>query len=479
MTFLIFVILYSVSVYNIFKKSIGEGYERIRLNDLTESISNENKNLKKNPTSNKITSKAFLDFKKRNKVVHKDVIFKGGFIDFKNGWKYTDSLIIIKRSKNEKKHYLIKKGGSYYTKEGISFRNQDGFGWNTASRDIYLVLDDFQYDEIKNQSESSSWQVRRLGLGDELIVYGSEITYKQEEIDYGVYFIENTFEAYKNYTNNTRVGINEEFVSKKTIYSLFNEKIPENQNFHIVAKGETCYKIAKMYGLRLMDLYRLNPKAKTAIYPGMVLIIKDNTEILENNPTLKENIKTGLDSFLIEKTNNDSILIDESNESKNVIEYKNLFQISSINLLNKKGNLEPKRRKIAYLETCFSSYRTVSELNGNYKFFIRIIDPNGNLLSINNSKSKNKMQNKTFMIFDDSNFGKNGIPISELSSNIRFPNISDICISYYTKSMPKLGINLEEKVQLAPGKYRVFLYIKKNDEINAHFVCEKYFNLEL
>ena len=83
------------------------------------------------------------------------------------------------------------------------------------------------------------------------------------------------------------------------------------------------------------------------------------------------------------------------------------------------------------------------------------------------------------MIFDDSNFGKNGIPISELSSNIRFPNISDICISYYTKSMPKLGINLEEKVQLAPGKYRVFLYIKKNDEINAHFVCEKYFNLEL
>ena len=52
----------------------------------------------------KLATKWFLDFKKRNKVVHKDVIFKGGFIDFKNGWKYTDSLIIIKRSKNEKKH---------------------------------------------------------------------------------------------------------------------------------------------------------------------------------------------------------------------------------------------------------------------------------------------------------------------------------------------------------------------------------------
>ena len=63
---------------------------------------------KENSSSN-AKSEDFNSFKRKHKVVHKDLMFKGGLIDYRKESGFTDSLIIIKKSGNVKKHYFIKK----------------------------------------------------------------------------------------------------------------------------------------------------------------------------------------------------------------------------------------------------------------------------------------------------------------------------------------------------------------------------------
>ena len=229
-----------------------------------------------------------MKFKQQNKVVHQDVVFKGGFIDYRKGWNHTDSLIVIAKSNNIKRHFLVEEGKDYKTEANISFNSTEGYGWFEAKRDIYLSLDDFGYSQITEKPGWQTWQVQRLGLGDEIIVRAEDITYNEEDNDYGIYFIQNNIESFIRFMSDDIWE--EEFVSQETLDKIFNQKTANDKHTHIVLKGETCYSIAKRYKIKLKDLYRMNPKAKKKIYPGMKLIIRDEL-IKEQKKTKKEDNK--------------------------------------------------------------------------------------------------------------------------------------------------------------------------------------------
>lgn len=434
---------------------------------------------------------AFMDFKKSHKVVHKDLIYKGGLIDYKKGWNSTDSLIIIEKSENIKKHYFIKKGTSYETRDGISFNSTQGYGWTSAKRKIYLDIDEYGMEQIRDKGGWQTWQVRRLGLGDEIIVSGSDIKFNKEDNDFGVYFIENNIESFKRYISNN--SFEEEFISESSLNKIFkNPPLYNNKNIHVVKKGETCYRIAKIYGLKLEELYRMNPKARQRISPGMKLLIFDESIAnLKNsseknkkfekknrsNNTLEENFNSSgnyptLEEVLEEPKKNE----DENKISNNLAKH---FTISSIKGYDNKNSSENKRRKITFFGVCISPKDFSKTPSKNCKFYVRIIGPDGNLLKINTDNARNRMTNKNYWIFENSsNFGRNGIEISGLSKNIQLPTKFDICISYYLKNNDKMGIKIDEKINLVPGEYTVGVYIKDEDQYFAEFVGEDYFMVE-
>ena len=141
--------------------------------------------------------------------------------------------------------------------------------------------------------------------------------------------------------------------------------------------------------------------------------------------------------------------------SKNIVDLEYDFSkslyISSISGYNSKGFTETKRRKINYIETCISptAYpeKDLSQApKGTYKLYVRIIDPNGDLLKINSSSSRNMMKDKRYLIFENSSaFGRNGIQVSGLSNDINLPIKSDICILYFFKIMLTLELKLTRK----------------------------------
>ena len=515
-----------------------------------------NDNFKSTKGSSKSSPNVFTKFKQQNKVVHQDVVFKGGFIDYRKGWNYTDSLIVIAKSNNIKRHFLVEEGKDYKTEANISFNSTEGYGWFEAKRDIYLSLDDFGYSQITEKPGWQTWQVQRLGLGDEIIVRAEDITYNEEDNDYGIYFIQNNIESFIRFMS---ADIwEEEFVSQETLDKIFNQKTGNDKHTHIVLKGETCYSIAKRYKIKLKDLYRMNPKAKKKIYPGMKLTIRDEL-IKEQKKTKKEDNKdvnyVDLNIQLITKEGkkivNEPIYFRSINESGTITKTKNykssnsgyltlsvipgekytissqnktfkLFEInipswvvgefeidvsdkiqllnknsnnivdlkydfskslyiSSISGYNSKGFTETKRRKINYIETCISTTaypdKDLSHApKGTYKLYVRIIDPNGDLLKINSSSSRNMMKDKRYLIFENSSaFGRNGIQVSGLSNDINLPFKSDICILYYFKNNVDFGIEIDEKINLIPGDYKISVYIKKSDDYFAQFIGEDYF----
>ena len=71
------------------------------------------------------------------------------------------------------------------------------------------------------------------------------------------------------------------------------------------------------------------------------------------------------------------------------------------------------------------------------------------------------MNDKRYLIFENSSaFGRNGIQVSGLSNDINFPIESDICILYYFKNNVDFGIEIDEKINLIPGEYKISVYIK-------------------
>ena len=433
---------------------------------------------------------AFMDFKKSHKVIHKDLIYKGGLIDYRKGWNSTDSLIIIEKSENIKKHYFIKKGTSYETRDGISFNSTQGYGWTSAKRKIYLDIDEYGMEQIRDKGGWQTWQVRRLGLGDEIIVSGSDIKFNKEDNDFGVYFIENNIESFKRYISNN--SFEEEFISESSLNKIFKKPLYNDKNIHVVKKGETCYRIAKIYGLKLEELYRMNPKARQRISPGMKLLIFDESIVNlkkssekkkkiekknSSNNNFEENFNSSgnyptLEEILEEPKKNE----DENKISNNLAKH---FTISSIKGYDNKNSSENKRRKITFFGVCISPKDFSKTPSKNCKFYVRIIGPDGNLLKINTDNARNRMTNKNYWIFENSsNFGRNGIEISGLSKNIQLPTKFDICISYYLKNNDKMGIKIDEKINLVPGEYTVGVYIKDEDQYFAEFIGEDYFMVE-
>jgi len=157
----------------------------------------------------------FYAWRKEKSLVQKDFIFKGGFLTYPHaGNNYTDSLIIIGPSNNSNRQFLIEVGTDYYT----VYDNT----WNTANREIYLKLDEVGYKEIQNR-KSQTWTIPRIGLGDNLRIRGSDITYHQENTQYGVYFIQNTLTDYNKFILNKfeKKRGREEFISADNYNILF------------------------------------------------------------------------------------------------------------------------------------------------------------------------------------------------------------------------------------------------------------------
>ena len=141
--------------------------------------------------------------------------------------------------------------------------------------------------------------------------------------------------------------------------------------------------------------------------------------------------------------------------SNNIVDLKYDFSkslyISSISGYNSKGFTETKRRKINYIETCISTTaypdKDLSHApKGTYKLYVRIIDPNGDLLKINSSSSRNMMKDKRYLIFENSSaFGRNGIQVSGLSNDINLP-LNLISVFYIiSKIMLTLELKLMKK----------------------------------
>lgn len=162
---------------------------------------------------------SFEEFKRNNIILEKDLVLKGGYwIHSSRGWNYSDSVIVIGESANLKRNYFIPKGSEYYTEEGISFPSTDGFGYHEARRDIYLNIDTDGYRQIEDALDEN-WTLSRLGLGDEIITKGNIIKFRDEETEYGVFFIQNTPKAFRDYKYS---GVKEEsFVLQKNLQIIF------------------------------------------------------------------------------------------------------------------------------------------------------------------------------------------------------------------------------------------------------------------
>jgi len=159
-------------------------------------------------------------FKEDNIIVEKDLVLKGGNIVYPSkGRNHSESLIVISESPNLNRSYFVPKGSSYYTQQGLSIKSTKGFGENEAIRDIYLSIDGDGYSQIKEE-KNQNWTLTRLGLGDKIIVKGSDVKFRNEDTEYGVYFIQNTQQAFENYK--LKAVKEEAFVTKENFDIIFN-----------------------------------------------------------------------------------------------------------------------------------------------------------------------------------------------------------------------------------------------------------------